>query len=274
VTDAAPSGGSGDLVSAAGSREEPEVEDAFDRLVEEGHTRLTRPLLPLLSTGFVGGVDVGMGVLIYLVVKTETGDSLLAAATFTFGFVALLLARSELFTENFLVPVIAVVARRGTVLQLARLWGVSLIANLAGGFVMAALIVVALPGVRATAVQIGGHYAHLGVTVESFSLAVLGGAVITLLTRMQHATENLGVQLVPAILFSFVLVGAQLFHSVLDSILMFCGLLTGHTDYGYADWLIALCWSSLGNLVGGLVLVTAVRLLRVPHRVKEEREHV
>jgi formate/nitrite transporter FocA (FNT family) len=259
-------------VSEAGSREEPQVEDAFDRLVDEGHTRLTRPLLPLLSTGFVGGVDVGVGILVYLVVKSETGNSLLASATFTIGFVALLLARSELFTENFLVPVIAVVSRRATMFQLARLWAVSLAANLLGGFIMAAMIITALPGVRETAVQTGGHYAHLGVTSQSFFLAVLAGAVITLLTRMQHASEDVGVQLVPAVLLSFVLVGAQLFHSVLDSILMFCGLLTGHADYGYADWFGALCWSSLGNLVGGLVLVTAVRLLRVPHRVKEERE--
>jgi formate/nitrite transporter FocA (FNT family) len=54
-----------------------------------------------------------------------------------------------------------------------------------------------------------------------------------------------------------------LFHSVLDSIFMFAGLLTGHADYGYADWVGALGWPSLGNLVGGLLLVTAVRLLRV-----------
>ena len=96
----------------------------------------------------------------------------------------------------------------------------------------------------------GSHYAHLGVSWRSFFLAVLAGAVITLLTRMQHATENLGVRLVPAVLMSFVLVGAQLFHSVLDSILMFAGLLTGKADYGYLDWLGALGWSAFGNLVG------------------------
>jgi hypothetical protein len=34
---------------------------------------------------------------------------------------------------------------------------------------------------------------------------------------------------------------------VLDSIFMFTGLLTGHSDYGYLDWLGALGWSaSLG----------------------------
>ncbi|MDT7709126.1 MAG: hypothetical protein QOG20_4733 [Pseudonocardiales bacterium] len=267
-----PSGGSRDVTSATGAREEPEVEDAFDRLVSEGRDRLSRPLLSLLTTAFVGGLDVGIGVLVYLVVRAETGNPLIAAAVFPIGFVALLLARSELFTENFLVPVTAVVAREGTVVELLRLWVLSLAANLLGGFVMAGMIVVALPDVRATAVETGSHYAHLGVTWQSFFLAVLAGLAITVLTRMQHATDSLGVQLVPAVLLSFVLVAAQLFHSVLDSIFMFAGLLTGDATYGYGDWAVALSWSAFGNLVGGLVLVTAVRLLRVGHRVKEERE--
>jgi len=267
-----PSGGSRDVKAPKGSREEPEIEETFDRLVDEGHTRLDRPLLPLVATGFLGGVDVAIGVLMYLVVDTKTGNPLLASLAFTVGFVALLLANSELFTENFLVPVISVVAKVGTVARLVRLWGVTLVANLVAGFVMAGMIVVALPDVHDAAVKAGSHYAHLGVSWRSFFLAVLAGAVITLLTRMQHATEAWGPRLVAAVMMSFVLVGAQLFHSVLDSILMFCGLLTGKADYGWLDWLGALGWSAFGNLVGGLVLVTSARLLRVPHRVEESRE--
>jgi formate/nitrite transporter FocA (FNT family) len=267
-----PSGGSNNVSAPKGSREEPALEEAYERLVSEGHERLDRPLLPLLSTGLLGGVDVGVGVLMYLVVVAETDNSLLASMAFTIGFVALLLANSELFTENFLVPVISVVAKVGTLAQLVRLWVVSLSANLVAGFAMAGMIVVALPDVNDAAVDAGSHYAHLGVSWRSFFLAVLGGAVITLLTRMQHATDNLGVRLVPAVLMSFVLVGAQLFHSVLDSILMFAGLLTGNADYGYLDWLGALGWSAFGNLVGGLVLVTGIRLLRIPHRVAESRQ--
>jgi formate/nitrite transporter FocA (FNT family) len=266
-----PSGGSRDVKAPKGSREEPELEETFDRLVEQGHTRLDRPLLPLVVTGIVGGVDVGVGVLIYLVVDAKTDNPLVASLAFTIGFVALLLANSELFTENFLVPVISVVAKVGTITQLLRLWGVTLLANLVAGFAMAGMIVVALPDVHDVAVKAGSHYAHLGVSWRSFFLAVLAGAVITLLTRMQHATENLGPQLFAAVTMSFVLVGAQLFHSVLDSILMFCGLLTGKADYGYLDWLGALGWSAFGNLVGGLVLVTSARLLRVSHRVEESR---
>lgn len=267
-----PSGDSSDVTAPTGARDEPELEKTFERLVDEGHARLDRPLLPLVATGFLGGVDVGVGVLAYLVVDAETHQPLLASLAFTIGFVALLLANSELFTENFLVPVISVVAKVGTVVQLLRLWAVTLVANLVGGFVMAALVVLALPSVHESAVKAGSHFAHLGVSWRSFALAVLAGAVITLLTRMQNATPDLGVRLVASVTMSFVLVGAQLFHSVLDSILMFAGLLTGEADYDYLDWLGALGWSAFGNLVGGLLLVTAVRILRVPHRVAESRE--
>ena len=62
-------GGSEDVTAPTGSREEPELEETYDRLIEEGHERLDRPLLPLLATGFLGGIDVGVGVLMFLVVK-------------------------------------------------------------------------------------------------------------------------------------------------------------------------------------------------------------
>ncbi|UZJ24765.1 formate/nitrite transporter family protein [Rhodococcus antarcticus] len=259
------------LSADPGERPEPEVEDAFDRLVGQGRERLARPLLPLVATGMLGGIDVGVGVLAYLVVEHDTGSALLGALAFTVGFVALLMAGSELFTENFLVPVVAVVAKDGTISQLLRLWVVSLAANLLTGLGMAAMIVYALPDVQDTAIAAGTHYAELGITVRSFLLAVLAGAVITLLTRMQNATDNLGIKIVPAIMLSFVLVAAKLFHCVLDSILMFAGLLTGRAPYSWANWASALGWSATGNIMGGLILVTGIRLLRVQHRVAEER---
>jgi formate/nitrite transporter FocA (FNT family) len=196
---------------------------------------------------------------------------LLSGLAFSIGFVALLLARSELFTENFLVPVITVVARRSRWGALLRLWAVTLLTNLVGGWIITGLITAALPELKPAARTLGTHYAHLGQNGSALSLAILAGAAITLMTRMQHATDNLGVQIVPAILFGFLLAGGGLFHSVLDSLMMFAGLWAG-ASYGYGDWLAALAWAVLGNLIGGLVLVTALRLLRVPHRVAAERE--
>ncbi|HEY3647336.1 MAG TPA: formate/nitrite transporter family protein, partial [Streptosporangiaceae bacterium] len=216
-------------------------------------------------------IDVGVGVLAYLVVYHETGQPLLAAAAFPIGFIALLLARSELFTENFLVPVTARIAGRGSWPQLVRLWLVTLAANLVGGLVMAGLIAVALPDLRSVAATLGHHYATLGVSWRSLLLAVLAGIVITLLTRMQHASDDLGPKLVAGVAMSFALVAAQLFHSVLDSILMFTGLLGGQAAYTWSDWVQALGWSGFGNLIGGIGLVTSLRLLQTPHRVAEER---
>jgi formate/nitrite transporter FocA (FNT family) len=263
---------SGGLVTRApGGRGEPELEEAFDRLVSEGADRLARPMLPLTATGLLGGIDIGVGILALLVVDHETGQPLLGAVAFTIGFIALLLARSELFTENFLVPVTARVAGHGSWPQLARLWLVTLAANLAGGLLTAGMIVIALPELRSTAASLGRHYATLGVSWRSLLLAVLAGAVITLLTRMQHATDDLGPKIVAAVAMPFVLVAAQLFHSVLDSILMFTGLLGGRAAYTWADWALALAWSALGDMIGGIGLVTSIRLLRVPHRVAEER---
>jgi formate/nitrite transporter FocA (FNT family) len=249
---------------------EREVEEAFDRIVDEGCTRLARPVAALISTGALGGIDIGTGVLAYLLVDYYTSSTVLAGIAFSVGFVALLLARSELFTENFLVPVTAAIAGQGRWRLLLRLWLVTLVTNLAGGWLIVWLILTGLPQLRSVAVSAGAHYAGLGVNLRSFALAVLAGAVMTLMTRMQHATESLGVQLVPAILMGALLPIGQLFHCVLDSLFMFAALIAG-APFGYLNWLSALGWAAFGNLVGGLVLVTAVRLLRVPHRVAEAR---
>ena len=270
MADSTTSGRRGDAPADPPGTPEPELEEAFDRLVDEGVARLARPWVTLVVTGLLGGIDIGTGVLAFLLVKHETGSSTLAGMAFSIGFVALLLARSELFTENFLVPVAAVAARRDSLRALGRLWGVTLLLNLVGGWFVAWLIVQAYPELRATAVTAGTYYAQLGVSVRSFALAVLAGVVITLMTRMQHATESLGVQIVPALLFGSLLAGGQLFHCVLDSLLMFAALISG-APFGYLDWLGALGWSAFGNFVGGVGLVTFLRLVRVPHRILEER---
>ena len=120
-----------------------------------------------MVTGLLGGVDVGTGVLAYLLVMEATGSTILAGLAFSIGFVALLLARSELFTENFLVPVAAVAARHGSVGGLVRLWAVSLVANLAGGWGIAWLIMQAFPRLHPTAVEAGTHFADLGMNLRS-----------------------------------------------------------------------------------------------------------
>jgi hypothetical protein len=88
---------------------EQAVEETFIGVVDEGRRRLSRPWVALLATGAVGGIDVGTGVLAMLLVVHATGSMLLGALAFPIGFIAVTLARSELFTEDFLIPVSAVI---------------------------------------------------------------------------------------------------------------------------------------------------------------------
>ena len=125
---------------------EDELAEAFDGIVSEGAQRLHRTWREVLTTGLAGGLEVATGVVALLAVYAETGSHLLAGLAFGIGFIALLLARSELFTEGFLVPVTAVVAGRASPAQLGQALGAArCVANLVGGWLVMWLVVHALP---------------------------------------------------------------------------------------------------------------------------------
>ncbi|UXA20045.1 formate/nitrite transporter family protein [Mycobacterium sp. SMC-4] len=250
---------------------EDELEAAFERIIDEGTQRLHRGWREVFVTGFFGGTEVAVGVLAYLAVLHATGDHLLAGLAFSIGFLALLLGRSELFTEGFLVPVTTVAAKRASVAQLLKLWGGTLVANLAGGWLIMWLIVTAFPKLREQTIESATHFVTAPLSAETMSLAVLGGMVITLMTRMQHGTDSVPGKIAAAVGAAFLLAGLQLFHSILDSLLIFGALLSGGTPFGYLDWLSWFGYTVVGNLIGGLGLVTLLRLIRSKDRLREER---
>ena len=248
-----------------------ELTETFHRTVAEGEHRLTRSWPGLLATGVVGGLDVGVGVLALLLVKAETGSVLLAGLAFGIGFMALTLAQSELFTENFLVPVAAVTARRATLLQLMRLWFGTAVMNLAGGWVITGLIMAGLPKLRGTAVGIARDYATFPAG-QAFALAVLGGLVITLMTWMERATQSVPAKLAAAVSAAFLLVAGTLNHAIVVSLLSFAALHAG-APFGYAHWLSMAGLAAVGNITGGVGLVTVLRLVQVGHqRIEAARE--
>src|SRR4051794_13609037 len=246
-----------------------EVTTAFHRSVDEGVKRLGRPGGPLLATGIVGGLDVSVGVLALLVVEHETGSRLLGALAFGIGFLALTLANSELFTENFLVPVAAVVAHDARWWSVARLWAGTAAGNLAGGWVAMGLVVAAFPDLRATAVHVAAHPMTLPAGA-AFASSILGGAVITLMTWMERGTESVPAKLISAWAMAFLLAATPLQHAIVVSIEAFAALHAG-ASFGYAHWLATVAAAAVGNAVGGLGLVTVLRLVQVG-RTELQRE--
>ncbi len=241
---------------------EEEVQGTFDHSVGEGQERLHRSTRVMLTTGFLGGIEIGFGVLAYLTVYEQTGSSFLGAFAFAIGFAALYLAHSELFTEGFYYPIMAIFAGTGSVLQLLRLWGLTLFANLAGGWLLMWIAVTAFPDLHATFATEALHFVEAPLNWESIALALLGGGAITLMTRMQAGSSSQVATLAAALAGAFLLVGLGLFHCVLDSIIIFGALHSGAEGVTYLNWLGWFWYAALANVVGGLVLVTAPRLVR------------
>lgn len=247
------------------------LEFPFTRAVEEGRRRVTRSGRVLAATGLVGGVDIGLGVIALLVTLEATGSELLGGLAFSIGFIALTLGRSELFTENFLVPVAALVAGKATARQVVRLWVGTLVANLAGGWLVMALVTSTVPRLEGAAQKLGGHFHELGLGWSSFGLALLGGAAITVMTWMERGTTSSGSKLVAAISTAFLLIAVPLNHSVVISLEMFAALQYG-APFGYADWAGVLGVAVAGNVLGGVGLVTILRLAQVaPETIQDQR---
>jgi formate-nitrite transporter family protein len=249
---------------------EDQLAEAFDTIVSEGAQRLHRTWREVITTGLAGGLEVATGVLAMFAVVAETGSHLLGGIAFSIGFVALLLARSELFTEGFLVPVTAVVAKRASWHQLGKLWGGTLVANLVGGWLFTWLIITGFPTLRQTAIEAAVPFVSAPLGLRAVCLALLAGSTLTLMTRMQHGTTSDGAKIVAAVAGGFLLAGLSLFHSVLDSLIIFAALHAG-APFGYGDWLEWFWYTALLNMAGGLGVVTMLRLVRSKELLKQER---
>ena len=246
--------------------------EIWDETVDEGERRLRRGVAALLSTGFFGGVDVMLGVLALTVVTgalsvalpeeiAHIGGSLF----FGIGFVTLVIGRSELFTENFLVPVGTVFHRKASVAELARLWGVTMVGNLAG----LAVLCVILTRAGLVPPETWEAAGKLADTIEERSLlaaflsAVLAGTVMTLFTWVTHAVETDIARIGLALLLGFLLAAPSLNHAIVGFGEIGFGVLAGTATV--ADW-GTLAWnfpvSVIGNLVGGLGFVTLARRLQ------------
>jgi formate/nitrite transporter FocA (FNT family) len=249
---------------------EDELAEAFDTIVSQGAQRLHRTWREVITTGLAGGLEVATGVLALFAVVAETRSHLLGGIAFSIGFVALLLARSELFTEGFLVPVTAVVAKRASWRQLGKLWGGTLVANLVGGWLFTWLIIRGLPNLRQTAIDSALPFVQAPLDLRAVCLALLAGSTLTLMTRMQHGTTSDGAKIVAAVAGGFLLAGLSLFHSVLDSLIIFAALHSG-APFGYGAWLGWFWYTALLNMAGGLGVVTLLRLVRSKELLKQER---
>lgn len=246
-------------------------DEIWEDAVDEGERRMDRSLPALVATSLVGGVDVMLGVLLLAIVEGAFSPVLPAGAAhllgslvFGVGFVFLTIGRGELFTENFLLPVGAVMAGRARLTRLLVMWALTLAGNFAG-IVLIALILTKGRVLEPATLKAAGGLADLQSGRDAWAAllsGVLAGTVMTLFTWLAAAAETDISRIVLALLGGLVLAAPSLNHAVVGFGEMIFGMLAGSAEGNLGDVAGIVGLAIAGNLIGGLGFVTANRLVQ------------
>lgn len=181
-----------------------------------------------------------------------------AAAAYPIGFIFVVLARNQLFTENTLEPVIPLLSRwdRKTLWRVIRLWAIVLVGNLIGTLVVA-LVMAHTNMINGT---LHDHLLRFAMkTVPggfwfTFYRAIFAGWLIALLAWLVASTRATGAQIVLIWLTTAPISAFGFRHSIAGSSEAFFLATSGAVTWWQAigSFIIP---AVLGNIVGGIILV-------------------
>ncbi len=240
--------------------ERPTAQQIYAQVAKNARQELKRPVKSLAVSGFAGGITMGLTALGASIVRADLGTSgpaqVVTHLIYPVGFIAVILGRAQLFTENTLYPVALILAERRHYLKTLRLWIVVLISNCLGALTFAALAVKtgALQPQYAQAMSDIGLEAVHHPLLTIFWSAVMGGWIIALVAWLVSASHSISGSVLLIWLLAFVVGIGHFAHSIATSGEILAAVLMHRLPAGgYFNWL----WVAvLGNVCGGVGLVT------------------
>jgi formate/nitrite transporter FocA (FNT family) len=174
------------------------------------------------------------------------------------GFLVVVLGRQQLFTENTLTPVLPILLafEARTLRALARLWGLVLVANLAGCTVVALTLAAAplFPPPIQDGLRTIAHHTVEATPFANFWRAIFAGWLIALMVWLLPSSEGGARPAIVTILTYMIAIGGFP-HIVAGSVDTLYELFRGDISLGAAVltfFLPTLC----GNVLGGTLLVS------------------
>lgn len=236
------------------------------QLVEEVGVRKTHlATLPTLMLAVLAGAFISFGALFFTIVTTNSTlgygpTRLFGGIAFSLGLILVIIGGAELFTGNSLI-VMAWAQRRVTLRALLRNWGLVFIGNFAGAVGAAVMIawggLAANQAVAATAIRIAETKAALGFG-PAFVRGVLCNVLVCLAVWLCFAARSVAdkVLVIPLPIAAFVALGFE--HSVANMFFLPLAWLLGSPQIGLGSLVANLVPVTLGNIVGGGVMVAGV----------------
>lgn len=251
----------------------PSPAEIYRRAEDEGRRRLSMSLLEQATTAFIAGVTIVFGIVALGVIEArvapELGSGLgrlVGAFGLGIGLVLLIVGRTELFSENFFGPVAASIEDRDRAPwgPLTRLWAVTLVLNLVGGAVLLAILTVegALPSGAPHALGAIAEEIAAKSLAATLARAVMAGALVTLLSYLLSAVDTATARILLAFAVGFVLALGPFDHVVVSALHLLFGVWFDGA-VGYDDVLANVGLVTVGNVVGGLLLMTLTHTAQV-----------
>ena len=247
--------------------------------LEMGERKAQLGVAQTLVLGILAGMYIALGALFYTIVTTAPAlgfgpTRLLGGLVFSLGLILVVIAGAELFTGNSLI-IVATLAGRVSLGRLLRNWALVYLGNFIGSLLVA--ILVWGSGVwRFSGAGVGSHMVEIAAAkaalpaVEAFTRAIFCNLLVCLAVWMALGAESVAGKIL-AIVFpitAFVAMGFE--HSVANMYFIPMGLcLKGQAEIQalaaegltWAGFFHNLGWVTLGNIIGGGLLVGALYFL-------------
>jgi formate/nitrite transporter FocA (FNT family) len=232
-----------------------------ENVLRPAEQEIRRPAAALLLSALAAGLVIGFSCLAAAFMASavpEPYKHAAAAAAYPLGFIFVIMARSELFTENTLVPVIPLLERRdiATLGLVARIWVLLLVGNLIGTVIFGVALAhtgLLRPAYAAELLRISREATEGGFG-EIVYAAVFAGWLMALLAWLLASTTSTLAQMVFIWLCTAPISALHFRHSIVGSTEAFYRAALGDATWGAMLWGFV-APSVLGNAVGGVLLV-------------------
>jgi formate-nitrite transporter family protein len=241
--------------------------DVLDQEIAQAVEELNRPARGLLMSGLLAGFGVGVSLLLLAAIKAggegalpELLVSMLAANGYALGFIIVIMANTDLFTEYTTIAILPVLTRDASARALARLWVLVYVSNLVGGAIFAWMAVAVASPIGGIPQEIFGEIARELVQHSGWLIlgsALLAGWLMGLLSWLVTAARETISQIFFIWIIGFTIGFVPLHHSVVGTVEVVAGMLTGAV--AWLDFGRFLLWTTIGNAIGGVVFALLIR---------------
>ncbi|MEW5290274.1 formate/nitrite transporter family protein [Erwinia papayae] len=230
---------------------------------QEGEKELERDGLALLFSAVAAGLSMGASLMAKGIFQVNLdgvpGAFLLENLGYTFGFIIVIMARQQLFTENTVTAVLPIMHKPtgSNILLLLRLWGIVLGGNLVGT-ALASLAFSHMPIFDDATRQ---AFIHISEKVmahtpgEMFANAVVSGWIIATMVWMFPSAGAAKIWII--ILMTWLVALGDLAHIVVGSVEILYLVFNGVISWHQFIWPFALP-TLAGNIIGGTFIFALI----------------